>query len=93
MIHVHIVGPGVYANSNRNTYVHGIVLVKFGDLVDFAHTDEDGGGAIENRVARAFVGFPGAIEVRDALLEYLAVDGNFGHVGRSCVAQEGWQKL
>ena len=67
--------------------MHGIVLVEFGQLVDLAHVDDDGGGAIEEVVARTFVGLPGIIKMQDALLEDLAVNLDVGHDVRSRGAQ------
>lgn len=56
-----------------------IVLVKLGVLVDLAHQDDDGRDATEESVSGALVGLPGIIEVRDALLEDLAVDFDVCH--------------
>lgn len=62
------------------TYVHGIVLVELWVLLDLAHVDDDGGDAIEDLVAGAFVALPGSDEMIDALLEELSVDLDVGHL-------------
>lgn len=62
--------------------MHGIVLVEFGLLVNLAHQDDDGRCACEERVAGTLVGLPCGDEVRQALLEDLAVDFDFRHDGR-----------
>ena len=69
--------------------MHGIVLVKFLDLLDLAHHDEDGGDAAEHRVASSLVGLPGIDEMGDALLEELAVDLDLRHDDRSMTARSG----
>ena len=43
--------------------MHGIILVKLGDLVDLAHVDDDGGDAIEQRVTSSLVGFPRIVKM------------------------------
>lgn len=60
--------------------MHGIVLVEFGVLLDLAHHDDDGGDAIEDLIAGAFVAFPGGDEMIDALLEELSVDLDICHL-------------
>ncbi len=67
------------------TYVHGIVLVEFGVGVDLAHENENGRGAIEERVTGSLVGLPGIDEMRNALLEDFAVNLDVGHDGRLTV--------
>jgi hypothetical protein len=62
--------------------MHGVVLVEFGFLINLAHHDEDGGDASEDRVAGSLVGLPGIDEVRQALLEHLAVNFDVCHGGR-----------
>jgi hypothetical protein len=64
--------------------MHGIVLVELGIVLDFAHHDDDGGGAGEDGVAGAPVTLPGIDKVRDALLEELAVDLDIRHVRAGC---------
>ncbi len=61
--------------------MHGIVLVEFGALLDFAHHDDNRGGASEDRVAGPLVGLPGIDEMGDSLLEELAVDLDVCHGG------------
>lgn len=58
----------------RNTYMHGIVLVKILNLLDLAHHDDNGRDAIEDGIARSLVGLPGIDEMADSLLEELAID-------------------
>jgi hypothetical protein len=72
------VGSGEWASE---TYVHGIVLVELGVLLDLAQHDQDGGHAGKGLVASAFIILPGADEMVDALLEDLAIDADVCHLG------------
>lgn len=54
--------------------MHSVVLIEILHLLDLAHHDDDGRGAPKQGVARPLVGLPGIDEVRDALLEELAID-------------------
>lgn len=56
-----------------------VVLVKLGVLVNLAHQNDDGRDATEESVSGTLVGLPGIVEVRDALLEDLAVDFDVCH--------------
>ena len=65
------------------TYVHRVVLVELGLLrVDLAHQDDERGDASEQASPGSVVGLPGIDQVRDAVLEHLAVNLDFGHDGR-----------
>ena len=59
--------------------MHRIVLVEFGVLLDLAHVDNDGRCATEKRIPRALVRLPRIDEVRNPLLENLAVDLDVRH--------------
>jgi len=68
--------------------MHGVVLVKFGIGIDFAHCDDDRGGTSEERVPGSLVGLPGIDEMGDALLEDFAVDLDFSHDGQLCKSRD-----
>lgn len=59
--------------------MNGVVLVEFGDLVDLAHHDDEGGCAAEKAIIGSKVILPRSNEMRDALLEELAVDLDLRH--------------
>lgn len=54
--------------------MHRVVLVEVLHFLDLAHHDDDGRGASKEGIAGPLVSLPGIDEVRDALLEELAVD-------------------
>lgn len=61
------------------THMHGVILVEFGDLFDFAHVDDDGRDAAEERIPGALVCLPSIDEVGDALLEDFAINLDVRH--------------
>lgn len=61
--------------------MNGVVLVEFGNLLDLAHHDDEGRDAAKEPILGSEVILPGSDEVREALLEELAVDLDLRHCG------------
>jgi len=61
--------------------VHGVVLVEFGNLLDLAHHDNEGRDSAKEAIFGAEIILPGSDEVREALLEELAIDLDLRHCG------------
>lgn len=75
-------GEGVARAKMADTYVHGIVFVKLGVLLDFAEQNKDGGYTTEDLITGALVSLPSIDEMIDALLEELGIDLDVGHLDR-----------
>jgi hypothetical protein len=69
------------AGAQVGSYMHSVVLVEFGHFLDLAHHDDEGRGAAKQAILGSEVILPGGDEVREALLEELAVDLDLRHCG------------
>jgi hypothetical protein len=88
------------ARGQEMTHMHSVVLVKLGGLLDLAHHDDNGRGTAEQALLGSQVILPGGREMREALLEELAVDLDLRHDDdgwertiRKRVEEESWLKL
>lgn len=61
------------------TYMHGVVLVKLGNLLHLAHHDENRRRSTKEPILGSQVIFPGRREMRNTLLEELAVNLDVRH--------------
>lgn len=64
----------------RNTYVHSVVLLELGVLLDLTHCDENGRYATEDSISGAFISLPGIDKMINALLEELSINLDFCHL-------------
>jgi hypothetical protein len=63
----------------ETAYVDGVVLMEICGLFGFAHQNDNGRSSIENAFFGSHVILPGVCDMRDALLEELAVDLDLRH--------------
>lgn len=65
--------------------MHGVILVKFGFLLDLAHHDQNRRDSAEDGIAGALVGLPGIDKMADALLEELPINIDVRHLSKSAM--------